>query len=64
MVNQATVLAEELKQWRAEIVRANPAASVGKAISKVKIEAAREFGDNEELFNEIADELGTFHALE
>ena len=30
----------------------------------MKIEPARELGDNEELFNEIADELGTFHALE
>ena len=30
----------------------------------MKIEAAKEFGDNEELFIEIADELGTFYALE
>ena len=47
----------------AEIVRANTLASVGEIISNVKIEAAREFGDYEELFNEIADELGTFHTL-
>ena len=39
----ALILAKELKQRMADIVRKNPAAPVGEEISKVKIEAIKEY---------------------
>ena len=43
LVNQAVIIAEELKQRMAELVRKDPAAPVGEAISTIKIEAAQEY---------------------
>ena len=63
LVNSALIVAEELKQRMAEIVRNNPAAPVGEAISTIKIEAAQEYGDDDDRFNDITDALGSHHAL-
>ena len=64
LVLRSEIIAEELKQRMAEIVRKDPAAPVGTAIQTVKVEAAEEYGDDEDTFDEIVDSLGSYHALE
>ena len=64
LVNRAEITAEELKQRMAEIVRSNPVEPVGEAIKAVKLQAAEEFGDDDDKFNEIVAALGSHHALE
>ena len=64
LVNKAEVTAEELKQRMGEIVKEAPANPVGEAIKMVKLEAAEEFGNDEDNFKEIVDALGSYHALE
>ena len=64
LVNKAEITAEKLKQRMADIVRMNPVEPVGEAIKAVKLQAADEFGQNEDTFNELVDALGSHHALE
>ena len=64
LVNSAIIIAEERKLRMAELVRKDPAAPVGEAISTIKIEAAQEYGDDDDKFLEITDALGGHHALE
>ena len=45
-------------------MKKDPSAPVGEAIKTVKKEMAEENGKNEQLFKNIASELGTRHALE
>ena len=59
-VNKAQIVAKELKQRMVEHVRRDPAAPVGEAIRSVKLEAAAEYGENEDVFNEFVDALGSF----
>ena len=63
-VNKAEIIAEELTQRMAEMVRMSPVEPVGEAIKAVKLQAAEEFGDDDDKFNEIVAALGTHHALE
>ena len=46
------------------LVRQNPTLPVGEAIRKVKIEAAKQYSGNEELYCKIIAELGTESALD
>ena len=64
LVTKSAIIAEELKQRMADLVRKDPVAPVGDAIRSIKLEAAEEFGDDEELLNEIVDSLGSFHSME
>ena len=63
-VNKSAIKAQELRQRMVEIVKNDPAAPVGDAIKAVKIEAANEYRNDDDEFNEIIDALGTHHALE
>ena len=58
------IIAEELKQRMAELVKKDPVAPVGEAIRAVKLQAAEEYAEDEDLFNEIVSSLGTFHGME
>ena len=64
LANKADVTAEELKQRMGEIVKNSPANPVGEAIKHVKLEAAEEYGEDEDFFKEIVAALGSYHALE
>ena len=64
LVNKAIIIAEELKLRMADMVRKDPAAPVGQAIKAIKIACAEEHGDDEEVFHDIVDALGSNHALE
>ena len=63
-MNKADITAEELKQRMGELVMKNPADPVGEAIKKVKMEAAEEYGENEEYYKEIVEALGSYRSLE
>ena len=64
LVNKADITAEELKQRMGELVMKNPADPVGEAIKKVKMEAAEEYGEDEEYYKEIVEALGSYRSLE
>ena len=64
LVIRSVVVAEELKQRMAEIVRKDPASPVGDAIRTVKLEAAKEYWGDEDFFREIVDSLGSHHSME
>ena len=64
LVNKAIIIPEDLKQQMAELVKKNPAAPVGQAIKAIKVASAEEFGDDEDMFNDIIESLGSHHALE
>ena len=63
-VNKAAIIAEELKLRMVDIVKKDPSAPVGEAIKATKKEMAEEFGHDDQLFKNIASEIGTNHALE
>ena len=48
-VNSAEVTAEELKHRMADIVRKDPVEPVGDAIRKVQIQAAEEYGEDDDV---------------
>ena len=62
--NEPKVLAEFLRHTMKNLVRQNPTLPVREAIRKVKIEAAKQYSDNEELYCKIIAELGTESALD
>ena len=47
-----------------DLVREDPAKAVGKAIHQIRVEAATEYGEHEELYENIIAELGNDKALE
>ena len=47
-----------------EVVRSDPAAPVGEAISKIKLEIVEEIGDDKYCYMEVINLLGTHHSLE
>ena len=64
LVSEALIKAEEYKERMCELVRSDPAAPVGEAISKIKLEIVEEIGDDEDFYMEVIDSLGTHHSLE
>ena len=64
LVDEALVKAEEYKIRMDERVMKDPALPVGDAIKAIKLEIANELSDNEDLFMEVMDSLGSHHALE
>ena len=54
------VVAEELKQRMVEILKKDPASP----IKAVKLAAAVDFGNDQDLFKEIIDTLVSYHAIE
>ena len=62
--NEPKVLAEFLRHTMKNLVRENPTLPVGKAIRQVKVEAARQYSENEELYSNIVSELGPDSALD
>ena len=62
--NEPKVLSEFLKHTMKNVVRDNPTMPVGQAIRQVKVEAAKQYSENEELYAKIVAELGTESALE
>ena len=62
--NRPRVIAEKLKHEMKELVRSDPVQPVGKAVRKVRVEAAERFGDDEDFFLHLIAELGCDSALE
>ena len=62
--NKARVTAELLRYRMKNIVRKNPVQAVGKAVRTVKVEAAEEFGADDDFYLHLVAELGTDSALE
>ena len=62
--NEPKVLAEFLRHTMKNLVRENPTLPVGKAIRQVKVEAVRQYSENEELYSNIVSELGPDSALD
>ena len=62
--SRARVTAEELKARMKDIVRKDPAKPVSHAARVVRLEAAREYGDDEEFHQNLVSELGSDAALE
>ena len=62
--NTARVTAELLKHRMKNIVRQDPVQACGKAVRKVRIEAAEEFGDDEDFYQHLVVEMGTDSSIE
>jgi hypothetical protein len=62
--NRARVTAELLRSKMKSLVRKDPVRAVGKAVRAVRIEAAEEYGDDEDFCQNLIAELGTDSALE
>ena len=62
--NKAKVTAELLRCRMKSIVRANPALPCGQAVRTVRIQAATEFGNDDDFYKHLVAELGTDAALE
>ena len=62
--NRPRVIAEMLRERMKCIVRKDPAKAVGKAVRTVRIEAAREYSEDEVFYLKLVSELGTDNALE
>ena len=62
--NRPSVTAESLRDKMKVIVRNDPCKPVGKAVRAVRLEAAREYGDDENFHQNLVAELGTDSALE
>ena len=62
--NRARVTAELLRHKMKNIVRGNPVQAVGKAVRTVRIEAAENYGHDEDFYLHLIAELGCDSALE
>ena len=57
--NRPKVTAELLRNKMKHLVRKDPAKAVGKAVRAVRIEAAKEFSEDEDFYQHLVAELGT-----
>ena len=62
--NRARVTANLLKHRMKNVMRLNPSQSCGEAVRKVRVEAASEYGDDEDFYKHLVAELGTDSAIE
>ena len=62
--NRAKVTAELLRARMKSLVRKDPVKAVGKAVRAVRIQAADEYGEDEDFYQNLIAELGTDAALE
>ena len=62
--NRAKVTAELLRQRMKNLLKLNPAAPCGEAVRTVRIQAAKDYGDDSAFYNQLITELGTESALE
>ena len=62
--NRPRVIAELLRDRMKSLVRQDPAKAVGKAVRAIRIEAAREYSEDEVFYQKLVAELGTDSALE
>ena len=63
-VFEAAIIAEELKQKMAEIVRKEPIEPVSDAIEKVTLDAKEQYNNDKILLKDILQELGTDKSME